>query len=96
MRGSRVFVIVHGVLVLVMVGVALLLVATHDKGVPDANIGAVLATLGIGVLGFPWSIPAIFAEGDGLALLIVTAAALANVAIHEALRRRLTRRPNQA
>lgn len=92
MQASRVFVAVHGVLVVAVAAVMVVLVATHQNNPPDANIGAGLAGLVLGVLGFPWSVPAIFVEGDGLTLSIVTTAALANVAIHEALRRRFTRR----
>ena len=81
-------VLTHAGMVAGLIGLLALSLATYDQG--DANIGAGLVGLALGVLGLPWSL-VFFAGGGsdelsgGWAFAIVCVAALLNLAIHVAL-----------
>ena len=82
----RILLILHAALVVVLAASLALSAAAYDA--PDANIGAGLLALVLGVLGLPWSVPVHFVESDDVAGSLVVAAAVLNVLLHAWLGRR--------
>lgn len=77
-----VLVAIHTAGVVLLLGYLIVAVAMADPSVPDANIGAAMAAFGLAIFGLPWSLPAKDVDPDRLQVLIVTASALLNLAIH--------------
>ena len=89
--GGMKLLVAHVALVVLGLGYSLLSVVAHDT--PDANLGAGLGLLWVGLLGSPWSWPLWDSRlSVGMLVAGVTASALANVALHLLLRWWLRRR----
>ncbi len=83
--------VAHVVLLVLGLGYSLISVVAHDT--PDANIGAGLGLLWVGLMGSPWSWPLWDSElSTGLLVTAIVGAALVNVALHLLLRWWLRRR----
>ncbi len=92
-------VLTHAAVLAVLVLLFVLAEGLHDT--PDANIGAGLVGLVIGVLGLPWSLvyfvwTGTADESPGWAFVIICAAALLNLLIHAALWHRHLRRAGRS
>lgn len=67
--------------------VLVVLVLTATVGATeDANIGAGIMGLLLGILGLPWSLPALVVDGTGNVVAVMTVAALINLGIHAGIR----------
>ena len=87
---SRMLLVSHAAAVTFLVAVLAISLVGHDA--PDANIGAGLIGLALGVLGLPWSAPLPWVGSSDLAYVLVVASAVVNVLLHAWLSRRMGRR----
>jgi hypothetical protein len=75
-------VLVHATIVAGLFVLLLLLAWVHPDDPPDANIGAGMVALLLGLFGLPWSLLASQVGSDPWAVAVLTGAAVVNVGLH--------------
>jgi hypothetical protein len=83
--------LVHATIVAGLFVLLLFLAWTHPDDPPDANIGAGMVALLLGLFGLPWSFLATQVESDPWAVAVLTGAAVVNLGLHGLIASRLRR-----